>query len=124
MKTAHINLLNVYHTEPPYPAHSFLVDRLWPRGVRKEKLQGVEWLKDVAPTTELRQWFHQNHEEWDTFQKQYRKELTHNEAVWQPLLDLLVAGKTIALLSGNKDEEHNQAVVLREFLMHKVKAAK
>ncbi len=114
-----IDLIDPYRVSGPYPAHSFLVDGVWPRGLTKEKLTGVEWLKTVAPSRELRQWFHQNRDQWETFKKRYEKEL-ESSPDWQPLLQRLRAGESLALLTGNKDQTHNQAVVLRDFLLMKL----
>lgn len=93
----------------------FLVERLWPRGMRKEALHADAWLKDVAPSTELRQWFGHRTERWDEFRRRYRKELSANADAWAPLLDASDRG-TVTLLYSAHDTEHNGARVLREFL--------
>ena len=74
--------------DPPDPADGrrFLVERLWPRGVKKEALAAEAWLKDVAPSTELRKWFGHRVERWDEFRRRYRGELRSNPAAWQPIL--------------------------------------
>lgn len=112
---AKIELVRVYETRQPIEPHTYLVDRLWPRGISKTRLAGVIWLKEVAPTTELRHWFHANPDNWSEFEQRYLAELKVN-ASWQPLLNELQQGKTIHLLYGSKDTQHNQAVVLRDFL--------
>lgn len=93
----------------------YLVDRLWPRGVKKEDLRIDGWLKEVAPSTELRKWFGHDPAKWDEFQKRYRRELEDNVEAWQPLLDAARNG-TLTLVYGAKDTEHNDAVVLRGLL--------
>ena len=92
-----------------------LVERLWPRGMKKEALHADAWLKDVAPSTELRQWFGHRVERWDEFRRRYRKELSANADAWAPLLDTSSRG-TVTLLYSAHDTEHNGARVLREFL--------
>ena len=115
-----IELARVYEIKQPVKPYSFLTDRLWPRGISKERLNGVTWLKEVAPTTELRQWFHANLEHWAEFEQRYLAELNTNKT-WQPLMILLNQGETICLLYGSKDSQHNQAIVLRDFLLTKLK---
>ena len=93
----------------------FLVDRIWPRGIAKADLRLDGWVKDVAPTTELRQWFGHDPKRWAGFRTRYLAELKDNRAAAQPLID--AAGKgALVLLFDAKDSEHNQAVVLAEWL--------
>lgn len=94
-----------------------LVERLWPRGVRKEALAAV-WMKEVAPSTQLRQWFDHRVERWDEFQRRYRAELDANPASWQPILDAERNGP-VTLLYSARDIVHNGAVVLRDYLASK-----
>ena len=89
-----------------------LVDRVWPRGISKEDAKLDEWLKDVAPSTELRKWFNHDSDKFSEFKKKYREELRNNEAV-QALKDM---NGSVVLLYGAKDEVHNHATVLKEFL--------
>lgn len=77
---ATIILQRVYDFSAPAPEHCYLIDRLWPRGVSKERLKGVQWLKAVAPDTELRQWFHQHSDQWEAFERRYRRQLAENDA--------------------------------------------
>ncbi len=93
----------------------FLVDRLWPRGIRKDDLSMKAWLKDAAPGNELRRWYHHNPAQWNEFRSRYFAELTANPAAWQPLLEAARDG-VVTLLYSSKDEEHNNAEVLKEFL--------
>lgn len=92
-----------------------LVDRLWPRGVRKTALKLDAWLKDVAPSTELRQWFNHESEKWPEFRRRYRRELDDNPEALTPLLVAAAAGDVTLVYSAH-DAEHNQAVVLKEYL--------
>ncbi len=91
-----------------------LVDRLWPRGVKKEDAQIVWWAKELAPSTELREWFGHDPAKYDEFAKRYRRELEGNEAL--PKLEGLMSEGQVTLVYGAKDEEHNQARVLLELL--------
>lgn len=110
-----IDIQRVYEPLPEDGRHCFLVDRLWPRGLSKEKLANVEWAKAVAPSTELRQWFHKDPEQWDEFKKRYLAELNANPNAWHPLAE--AAGKGhITLLYGSHDTQRNHAIVLRDYL--------
>ena len=91
-----------------------LVDRLWPRGMKKED---ALWIKDVAPSNTLRQWFGHAPERWPEFRKQYETELSANLSALQPLLDIARQGP-LTLLYAAHDETHNNAVVLAEYLQH------
>jgi uncharacterized protein YeaO (DUF488 family) len=93
----------------------YLVDRLWPRGVKKEALPLRDWLKDVAPSTDLRRWFGHDPAKWDEFERRYVAELEDHSATWQPLLAAAQAG-TLTLVYSAKDTQHNDAVVLKAFL--------
>lgn len=92
-----------------------LIDRLWPRGLSKEKAQIDLWVKDIAPTTELRKWFAHDPKKWTEFQKRYTKEIKDNKEVLATLRKELVSGQATLIYSA-KDEEHNDAVVLKAFL--------
>lgn len=98
----------------------YLVDRIWPRGIKKEKLALAAWEKDAAPSNELRRWFGHDPAKWDEFQRRYAEELDANPAGWQPLLAAAKQGD-ILLLYGARDTEHNQAVVLKAYLEAKLK---
>lgn len=100
----------------PREAPTYLVDRLWPRGVRKDALDIDAWLKDVAPSTGLRRWFGHDSTRWEGFRERYRAELDADPDAARPILDALRNGP-IVLLYGARDPEHNQAVVLREWLL-------
>jgi uncharacterized protein YeaO (DUF488 family) len=105
----------VYEPAAKDDGERFLVERLWPRGIKKEDLSLKAWCKEAAPSTELRQWFHHDPAKWKEFQARYRAELEGNLQGWQPLLD---AGRhgTITLLYSSHDQEHNNAVVLAAYL--------
>jgi len=94
-----------------------LVDRLWPRGLSKESAAIRHWLRELAPSNELRQWFHSHREAWATFRRRYMKELTIPEAAkaLEQLQQLVESGK-VTLLYASKDEERNNAVALKELL--------
>lgn len=92
-----------------------LVERLWPRGVKKEKLKLTGWLKDAAPSTELRKWFSHDPDKWKEFQRRYRAELDKHPEAWQPILDAARKGK-VTLLFSSHDAEHNNVVALKTYL--------
>jgi uncharacterized protein YeaO (DUF488 family) len=92
-----------------------LVERLWPRGVRKASLQLDAWLKEVAPTTVLRQWFSHDPKKWDEFRQRYRAELERHPEVCDPILKAVRRG-TVTLVYSSHDREHNNAVALRDYL--------
>lgn len=92
-----------------------LVDRLWPRGVRKDSLKINRWAKDLAPSTELRRWFSHDPEKWREFESRYRFELAEKTAELKALAELARHAELVLLYSA-RDEKHNQAVVLKEVL--------
>lgn len=94
----------------------YLVDRLWPRGVKKEVLALTAWLKDIAPSGELRRWFGHDPARWAGFRRRYQAELEANQPALQPLRAALRRGP-LTLVYAAHDETHNQAVVLRDFLL-------
>jgi uncharacterized protein YeaO (DUF488 family) len=115
-----IQVKRVYDTPAKSDGRRFLVDRLWPRGVKKEALQLEGWLKEAAPSNELRRWFKHDPVKWKEFQKRYRVELAKNPQVWEPLLEATGNGALTLLFSAH-DAEHNNAVVLRDFLLERLK---
>ena len=92
-----------------------LIDRLWPRGLSKDKAQIDFWLKDIAPSTELRKWFGHDPAKWDEFQARYIAELDANDQAVQALRTMIKDGP-VTLVYGAKDTEHNDAVVLSSYL--------
>jgi uncharacterized protein YeaO (DUF488 family) len=109
-----INLSRVYDHEP-VRGKAFLVERLWPRGVRRDELQTAVWLKDVAPSAGLRTWFSHDPAKWREFRRRYSRELDANPPAWRPLLDAVATGD-ITLLYSSRDRDHNNAVALRDYL--------
>lgn len=116
-----IRLRRAYEPAPmdePARARRVLVDRVWPRGIKKEQLDLAAWLPNVAPTHALRRWYGHDPERWTEFRHRYCQELTtpdHRDAL-QTILDLAYEGPVV-LLFGAKDPERNQAVVLRDVLL-------
>lgn len=103
--------------EPPQKKDGcrVLVDRLWPRGVKKDDAALDEWVKDLAPSAQLRKWFGHDPERWAEFQKKYKAELKQNEAV-NEFVETHQDKKLITLVYGAKDTDHNHAVVLQKYL--------
>ncbi len=98
----------------------FLVERLWPRGVKKADLEVEAWIKDVAPSTELRRWFQHDPAKWSEFRRRYFRELEKHPDAWQPLVAQASRGR-ITLVYSAHDTEHNNAVALKEFLDQKLR---
>jgi uncharacterized protein YeaO (DUF488 family) len=93
----------------------FFVERLWPRGVRRDQLPDGAWVKDVAPSGELRAWYAHDTQKWEEFRRRYAAELDAHPETWQPLLEAASAGD-VTLVFSARDREHNSAVVLRDYL--------
>lgn len=109
-----IQLKRVYDPSDPVDGHRFLVERLWPRGIKKEALDMEAWIKDVAPSTELRRWFAHDPKKWDEFRRRYFAELKASGAA-DPLKTAARRGR-VTLLYSSHDQEHNNAAALKEFL--------
>lgn len=114
-KTSRIRLVRAYDISPDDSGYRVLVDRLWPRGIKKEDLAVDAWLKEIAPSQALRKWFNHQEERWDEFRQRYFDELEKNEGVAE--LRALVKKKPVLLIYAAHDEEHNNAVALRDFLL-------
>lgn len=110
-----IKIKRVYEKPEKGDGNRILVDRLWPRGLTKEKAEIDLWLKDVAPSTELRKWFGHDPGKWEEFQGRYRKELEDNKENIAALKAQIKKG-LVTLVYGAKDEEHNEALVLKKWL--------
>lgn len=110
-----IRLKRAYEPASRQDGRRFLVERLWPRGVRRASLQLDLWLKDVAPSTELRRWFSHDPMKWDEFQRRYRAELERHPEVCNPILEVARRG-SVTLVYSSHDSEHNNAIVLRDYL--------
>lgn len=115
-----IQTKRVYDAPAKTDSARFLVERLWPRGMKKEALRMEAWLKDVAPSGALRKWFAHDPKKWPEFQRRYRKELDVHPAAWQPLLEAARKGNVTLLYSAH-DIEHNNAVALKVYLDAKLK---
>ena len=104
--------------DPPSPDDGLrvLVDRLWPRGLPRAEARIDFWLKEIAPSAELRRWFGHDPVKWSEFRRRYRAELAANLEALEKLLDLLRGQERITLLFATRDVEHNNAVVLQEIL--------
>jgi uncharacterized protein YeaO (DUF488 family) len=112
-----IKLKRVYEEPAKTDGTRILVDRLWPRGLTKEKAQVDLWLKEVAPSTGLRKWFAHDPAKWPEFKTRYRAELKRNKGQVELLKEATAKGPA-TLLYGAKDQEHNEAVVLQNLLNH------
>jgi uncharacterized protein YeaO (DUF488 family) len=110
-----IQTKRVYEQPADNDGSRILVDRLWPRGLTKEKAKVDLWLKEIAPSTELRQWFGHEPKKWRGFRGRYETELRHNSELIEMLKTIAKQG-TITLLYGARDEKHNEALVLKQFL--------
>lgn len=113
-----LQLKRVYDSPARTDGARILVDRLWPRGLSKDKVKIDHWLKDLAPSDGLRKWFAHDPEKWQEFKTSYHRELDANAEAVKKLRALLRA-KRVTLLFGAKDAEHNNAVALSEYLQPK-----
>ncbi|MEJ2048433.1 MAG: DUF488 family protein [Calditrichota bacterium] len=113
-----IRLQRIYEFGEKVEGYRILVDRLWPRGLTKEKASIDLWLKEIAPSNDLRKWFHQDPENYIEFKKRYSQELDRNPRAVQTVHDILKK-QDVVLLYGRKDKIHNQAAVLKEYLENK-----
>lgn len=117
-----VNIKRAYEKAEKEDGVRILVDRIWPRGVSKEVLRIDHWMKDVAPSSDLRKWFDHDADKFETFKKRYKDELHEEDDAKQALEELkkitIKEKKEITLVYGAKDEKHNQAIVLKEILDH------
>jgi len=116
-----IKLKRVYEDEGPNDGVRYLIERLWPRGIKKESLHIDGWLKDAGPSTELRKWFSHDPEKWAEFRRRYFAELDRAPDTWAPIRATARRG-TVTLLYSSHDAEHNNAVALKEYVEHKLGA--
>jgi uncharacterized protein YeaO (DUF488 family) len=114
-----IQIARVYDLPKEKSGSHFLVERLWPRGMKKESLHLDAWVKDVAPSQSLRTWYSHRVERWPEFRKRYLAELRAHPAAWKPLLEAARRGN-VTLLYAARDTEHNSALLLRDFLRSKL----
>lgn len=110
-----VRIKRIYDAPSDDDGYRVLVDRIWPRGVSKQAARLDRWLKAVAPSTELRRWFGHDPSRWDEFRKRYRGELGETPALVQELVDK-AGSSSVTLLFSARDRQHNQAVVLREWI--------
>lgn len=115
-----IVIKRVYEPESRSDGRRLLVERLWPRGMRREELHADSWEKEVAPSPELRKWYGHDVSRWPEFQRRYRKELHAKPDAWRPILDVARKRK-VTLLFSARDVEHNSAVVLRDYLTERLR---
>jgi len=110
-----IKLKRVYDEVANNDGYRLLVDKIWPRGIKKEDAQLDEWNRDIAPSSDLRKWFGHDPDKFDAFAKRYKKELDNQKEDLKRIKEM-AKDKRVCLLYGAKDEAHNQAVVLKEVL--------
>jgi len=115
-----IHIKRVYDPASPHDGQRFLVDRLWPRGIKKDELKIEAWNKDVAPSNELRHWYGHDPDKWCEFNQRYFDELDERPETWKPLLEAARKG-VITLLFSSKELELNNAVTLRAYLEQRLK---
>jgi uncharacterized protein YeaO (DUF488 family) len=111
-----VHLKRIYDEPTEEDGFRILVDRLWPRGVSKGKANLDLWLKEIAPSTELRKWFNHDPKKWTGFQRKYKTELSKNLESVAMLETLIKTNKRVTLLYATRDEEHNEAIVIKNFL--------
>jgi len=114
-----IKIKRVYERPADGDGSRLLVDRLWPRGLTKEKAHIDLWLKEIAPSKELREWFAHDPEKWQRFRRRYETELRHKRSVIEMLTHKAREGN-LTLLYGARDEKHNEALVLKQVLERKI----
>jgi len=110
-----IRIKRVYEEYSKSDGFRILVDRLWPRGLTKQVAQVDLWMKEIAPSNELRKWYHQDMTQWALFRKKYLAELKHSASVGD-LKSVCAKHNVVTLLYGSKDEEHNHALILVDIL--------
>ena len=108
-------LKRVYDKKAPNDGVRFLVERLWPRGIKKTALPIDDWLKDVAPSDSLRRWFAHDPKKWPEFRRRYFAELDQHPEAWEPIRSAARRGR-VTLIYSSHDTEHNNAVALQEYL--------
>lgn len=115
-RASHLRLKRAYEPAEPDDGVRILVDRLWPRGVSKAKAALDDWIKEVAPSTELRKWFGHDPARWPEFRRRYRAELREHSDALDRIRELARAD-VVTLVYSARDEQHNDAVVLRDVLL-------
>ena len=118
-------MITVKRVYEPFDTHDgtrVLVERLWPRGMKKDRLRLDGWLKDAAPSSALRRWFGHDPAKWDEFRRRYAAELDQAPEAWQPMFEAAQRGDLTLLYSAH-DTEHNNAVALKAYLEQRLKGA-
>lgn len=105
----------VYEEPSEDDGYRILTERLWPRGVSKERAALDKWMKSIAPSHDLRKWFDHDPDKWEEFKERYRIELFGSEAV-NEMLEIIKNNETVTMVYASRDEEHNSTVLLKEFL--------
>ena len=111
-----IKTKRIYNQNKDSDGFRILVDRLWPRGVSKERAALDLWFKEVAPSNELRKWFKHDPKKWELFKEKYRIEIMENKENFNKLKEIVKKQNVVTLLYGAKDEEHNEAIVIKKLL--------
>ncbi|MBD1382381.1 DUF488 domain-containing protein [Metabacillus arenae] len=114
----HIHLKRIYEDPSSHDGKRILVDRVWPRGISKEKADLDEWMKEIAPTGELRKWFNHEPDRFERFTEKYKEEIENDSTKADKLKQLTALAKKekVTILYGAKDEKHNHAVVLKKII--------
>jgi len=115
-----LKVKRVYESAARHDGARFLVDRLWPRGVKKDVLRSGVWVKDVAPSDALRRWYGHDPKKWQEFRRRYFAELDGKRETWEPILKTARRVDVVLLYSAH-DTEHNNAAALRDYLTAKLK---
>ena len=118
-----IQLKRVYEESAPLDGSRILVERLWPRGLRKADVHADDWQKNAGPSDRLRKWFSHDPNKWVEFQRKYFEELDAIPEAWEPILKAAKHGK-VTLLYSSHDTEHNNAVALKQYLDAKLEPAR
>jgi len=117
-----LKLKRIYEAPADSDGYRVLVDHLWPRGLSKEKAHVDLWMKEIGPSDRLRKWFGHDPKRWSGFRERYWKELKSQPELVSQLKQVLKEHRSMTLLFGAKDEEHNQAVALWDFLQKRGRA--
>lgn len=115
----HLLVKRIYDPADKADGIRILVDRLWPRGITKERANLYQWMKEIAPSTELRKQFHANPQNWEAFKQAYLAELQQARESVKELASLIKNNAVVTLLYGANDQEHNHALILQQFLQGK-----
>jgi uncharacterized protein YeaO (DUF488 family) len=118
-----IRLKRAYEKKGGHDGTRVLVDRVWPRGVRKQEAGIDQWLKEIAPSTPLRKWFGHDPDKWPEFKKRYFRELDQNELMVEKLFEMNRKG-AVTLVFASKNEKYNNAVALKEYLEQEIEGRK